>query len=426
MKIVLRILNLVIMALAAVATVFLFVSPTLSFYSNIAVDVKQFSKFVPETEYTRDIDIVQLLGTDQIQLGISFQLTYEETSRVKNGDRNVINENVISKNIGDLASELRTPVELITDFSIRSIIKSVIETEVTTQIDNSRQKFADENPDAPQVTTEEIMDEVGMDNEYFTNFAFALYDAANADDATVTSASNVLYAQIDEALARAEDTNLVDNTGFGEETKNAITENLVSVLDDLKLIGEGGKLKKISQISYIYLSSYLKEQLQSKVSDPASLEQKSGESEPDYADRLLEVFVLTQIPDGVYTIIGYVSLGLIIGLFVFAGIWLFLLTFTLFRTFFSKKPWTFFGPWFWLLGILQVVLGIGLTVAGKFVLPKYDISSLGLPISKVVVAPRTFALVPSILFIITLVFAIVYTVFKIIAKRQFKREQIGG
>ena len=127
------------------------------------------------------------------------------------------------------------------------------------------------------------------------------------------------------------------------------------------------------------------------------------------------------MPDIVYQIIGYVCLALFIGLFVFAGMWMLLFVITLIKTF-TKKPWTFFGPWFWLIGPIQIALGVGLTIAGKFVLPRIKINLPGFPIKNAILAPRTYALIPSLLFILMFVLAIAYAVIRGIAKRQAKKE----
>ena len=141
------------------------------------------------------------------------------------------------------------------------------------------------------------------------------------------------HHQIDDALAMAEEAGVVDNSGFTAEKKVEIKNNLSKVLTDLKLVQDGGKLRKISHISYYYLALYLKDGMQKKIADPSQLEQKSDEALTDYSDRLLKLYVFTQTPDGFYQGVGYVSLGLFIGLFVFAGIWLLLFVITLIKTF---------------------------------------------------------------------------------------------
>ena len=426
MKTAIRILNLLIMALSAVATIFLFVSTPLSFNSKIALDVKAFSQFVPETTYTSDIKIDELLGTNVIYVGIKFNVDAGGMTSIMDGNRDKINEMFISGNVKDIAQTLHEPVDLITDFAIKSVMKSTIQKEVTTQVDNARQNYIDNNPEQASMvpSTEDIMSEVGMDENYFLNFALAMYAEADKDTATVDSLSDVLYEQIDSALAVASDSGVIDTSSFGEDMKAGIKTNLVEILNQLKLVKDDNvHLKKISEIAYIYLSDYLANALNGKV-PPEELQQGTTETTPDYMDRLLNLFVTTQIPDGVYQAIGMVSLGLFIGMFVFAATWLFLFIFTTIKTF-SKKPWTFFGPWFWIVGVLQLVMGLGITVVGKFVLPQYSIQSLlpNFPISSIVLAPRTYAFIPSMIFVVCIVLAIFYLFFKVPAKRQARMEE---
>ena len=423
MKLILRIFNVVIMAISMAATILLFATPSLSFNSNIGINVTTFSELVPETEYSTSFDIAKILGTDTIHVGIKFSLEPGGVSEIMDGDRDTINQRIVSDNVDDMLKELHTPVDLITDYAIRSIIKNIVKQQITQQIDNAREEYQRKSGQELDSSTQEIMDEVGIDDVYFTNFAHALYNSADAEDATVDSVTETLYEQIDEALIRAE--NYIDSSSYNETAKTEIKNNLVNTLTQLKLVEEGGKLTRISQISYMYLSDYLKKELQNKgISE--DLEKTSGETYSAYSDRLLRIFVFTQIPDVFYTAVGYVSLFLFIGMFVFAAIWVFLFGWTLFKTL-TKKPWTFFGPIFWIVGLLQLVLGLGLTVAGKFILPKYfDIASLNLPINSVLIAPRTYALMPSILYLVCIALAIVYLVFKITAKQEYKAEMARG
>ena len=410
MKVVIRLFNFIIMAFSLAAAVLLFALPAFSFNSNIAIDVQSFSKFVPQTQYSDQIKIVDSLGTETIQFGIKFSLNVGEIPQVMNGNRDNINNKIISQNIDEITATLREPVNLITDFSVKSIIKSTVKTEITKQIEESRKKFGSAS------TAEEIMDDVGMDDAYFTKFTFELYNAMDADDATIDSVNDTLYHQIDDALAKAEESGMVDNSGFTQEKKVEIKNNLTKVLTDMKLVEEGGKLKKISHISYYYLALYLKDAMKNKYANPSELEQNSGEALTDYSDRLLKLYVFTQTPDGFYQGVGYVSLGLFIGIFVFAFIWLLLFIITLSKTF-SKKPWTIFGPWYWIVGSLQLVLGLGLTIVGKFALAKIDLTKTGLPLRHIILAPRTYALTTSIIFLASIVFAIVYAILRAIAKK---------
>ena len=421
MKTVLRIFNIVIMAIAALATIFLFVSPTISFNSKVSVDIATFSEFVPSTPYTEDLDIVSLLGTDTIEVGVKFRLNVGDTNKVMNKDRDFVNDGMIGPNVNDIVDILHDPVNLITEYYVRTFLKGLIKDEITQQIDNARQKYG-----ATDSTAEEIMEEVGMDDEYFDNFTFAMYRAADEEDATVDSITEVLYEQIDDALAKAEQTGVVDTSGYTEDSKAGLKEDVVSNLETMELVNEDGTVKRISLMAFNYLANYLKEQLDGKV-DPSELVMKEDEDDFAFSTRLLRVFLYNQIPDDVYDVMGYVALALFICMFVFAANWVLLILITLFRTLLSKKPWTIFGPWFWFLGGLQIILGFTITYLGKVVLPSYDIASVmaavHIPIRGILLAPRTFALVPSIFYMICVPLAIVYGFFKRRVRRQIRQEK---
>ena len=415
MKTILRIFNIVIMALSVLATVFLFSGPTLSLYSNISVSVTDLAKLVPETEYTKDIDIVKMLGTDTIHLPLSFTLTPTGTREIMDGNRDTFNNNVIANNIDDISTTLEEPISLITEFTVRGIVKSTIREQIRQQVQDALDAYAI-GGDA-----EDTMEEVGMDDQYFEDFSITLYNTLNSDEATVDTASLVLYDQVEDALAKAESTGMVDTSAYGEDAKQEIRDNFINILNQIGLVNDDGTIIKISLVVYVYLSQFLKEQLSGKVEE-SELAQKSEESKQDYSRRLMKLMVYTLIPDVFYQILGYVATALYIGLYVFAAIWMFLFVWTLIKTL-TSKPWTFFGPLFYLAGILQLVLGLGITILGKFVLPQADLSKLNIFITSVVMAPRSYALLSSIIFVVMVVLAIVYGFFKRRVKKEVKAEK---
>lgn len=414
MKIVIRVLNIIIMAISVAAGVFLFMPPAFSFNSKVTVNVATFSQFVPETEYSKDIDIPTLLGTDSIYVGLKFELDAKGIMDMKDGDKEKIDESLISKNLKEAIEMLHEPVDLITDFTIRANIKRLISEQVYANVDQAVKTY-NEKANLNN-KTEDVMDEVGINDAYFTNFANALYNSANADGATIDSVNDTLLDQINEALIRAESSGVADTSSFGDSQKASMTESLKGVFTSLNLIEDDGvHLKKISAIAYMYLANYLKGELAAS-HDAATLERQTGENDEQYADRLLELFIKDKMPDIFYKIVGYVSLGLFIGLFVFAAVWGILLLFTLIKTF-TKKPWTMFGFWFWIVGIVELIIGFGLTAITRLVLSKFDVSQFGLPIKQVLVSIKTYALVPSILFVVMIVVGIVYGFFKRACKK---------
>lgn len=414
MKLVIRIFNIIIMAISVVAGIFLFMPPAFSFNSKITVNVATFSQFVPQTEYSKDIDIPTLLGTDSIYVGLKFSLDAQGIMDMKDGNKEKIDDALISKNLQETIAMLHEPVDLITDFTIRANIKRLVAEQVATNVDGAVKAYNEKA--GTNNKTEEVMEEVGIDDAYFSNFADSLYGAANSDGATVDYVNEVLLDQVNEALARAKKSGVADTSSFGEDQKQALSDSFMGVFSSLNLIEEDGvHLKKISAIAYMYLADYLKGQLKES-HDEAVLNRQAGENDEQYADRLLELFIEDKMPDLFYKIVGYVSLGLFIGLFVFAGVWAILLLITLIKTF-TKKPWTIFGFWFWIVGIVELIIGFGLTAITRLVLSKFDVSQFGLPIKQVLVSIKTYALIPSILFVVMIVVGIVYGFFKKAAKR---------
>ena len=183
MKIVIRILNVLIMAISVAAGIFLFMPPAFSFNSKVTVNVATFSEFVPQTEYSKDIDIPTLLGTDSIYVGLRFQLDTKGIMEMKDGDKEKINESLISQNLKEAIGLLHEPVDLITDFTIRANIKRLVQEQITKNVDEAVKTYNSKSGNSSK--TEDVMEEVGINDAYFTNFSNSLYDAANSDGATV-------------------------------------------------------------------------------------------------------------------------------------------------------------------------------------------------------------------------------------------------
>lgn len=414
MKLMLRIFNLVFIGLCATALILLFTLPSFSLYSNVGIDVKKISSFVPETKYTKDLDISEMIGTDTIYVEIEFSLSVGDLHKAMNNDRETINKELLEKNITEIATMLQEPIDNITEYVVRTAVKSLIQDLITQEVKSSI--------DAAGGTQkpEDIMDEVGLNDLYFTRFADALYTAADSDDSSLAKLTDVVYNQIDDAISKAgEIQEGIDISGFDASYKEEIKNQMTDIFDELNITKDGGKLEKISELSYIYFTQYIKDQLNGKVTDNSVLDKKDTEDNKQYSTRMINIYVQTLMPDMFYTVVSYVCLGLFIGLFVFGVIWLFLLVITALKSL-TGKPWTFFGPLFWIAGILEIIFGVGITVFCKFILPKIEIDMGSIPINTFAIAPRTYALGLSIVFLVMVVLMIPYTIFKIDAKKQVK------
>ena len=126
------------MCIAGVAAACLFIMPSLTFNSNIALDVETFAQFVPDTEYSTDLNIVELLGTDTIHIGIKFELKADGMQKIMKGDREIVNQELIAKNINGITKELDKPITLITEYFVRVNIKKIVSEQIYNQVDQSR------------------------------------------------------------------------------------------------------------------------------------------------------------------------------------------------------------------------------------------------------------------------------------------------
>lgn len=455
MKSVIRIFNLIIMAVSGLAAALLFINSTLTFNSRISFDNEFINNYfstvvekinqptqsetdpVLKEPFINEINVTKILGTDHVNLKVQFDLSFSEINTLMGKrDKELVNQELLDKNLSSIFADLHEAVNILTEYTARTALRSVAKKEIYKQVRKSL-----EDTGYPSTATD-IMDEVGMNDNYFRGFAKTLYDAANIPDNPSTAKEDdgcsvnkfvqTIKLQLEDVLDEADKiTNghvnkeaMLNNPDLDNELRNGF----ISVITAADLIqSDGETFVKMEKAAYVFLAKILKEQLSSTVS-PGELEPQAGESREAYAERLSKLYAHSMLPDVFYTIIDYSSLGLFIGVIVFAAIWAILIVITLIRTFSSKKPWTIFGPWFWIVGSLQVVLGLALTIFCKFYLPSMSFMQRALegsPIKSLAVAPRTSMLIPSMIFLGMIVFAIVYTIIAHPVKKEYKDSKNG-
>ena len=321
-----------------------------------------------------------------------------------------------------------------TEYAARTALRNVAKKEIYKQVKKSL-----EETHYPSSATD-IMDEVGMNDNYFRGFAKTLYDAANIPDnpstakeddgCSVNTFVQTIKQQLEVVLDEAEQVTgghvnkeaMLNNPNLDNDLRNGF----VNVITAADLIQEDGEtFVKMEKAAYVFLAKIIKEQLSGTVPE-SELVPAAGETREAYAERLSKLYAHNMLPDVFYTIVGYTCLGLFIGTLVFAAIWAILIIITLLRTFSSKKPWTIFGPWFWVIGSLQVVLGLALTIFCKFYLPGMSFiqSALaGSPIQSFAAVPRTSMLIPSMIFLCMIIFAIVYTILAHPVKKEYRNNK---
>ena len=459
MKTVVRIFNFLIMGISGLAVALLFITSSFSLNSRISFDtdfvddyfnqiVEQVNDQIPPGEtdpilkepYINEIDFAHVLGVDHINLSVKFDIDFSEVNTLMGKqDRDLINQELISGNINSVFADLSEPVEILTEYTTRTLLKSIAKKEVYKQICNALEDSG------TSVSAADVMDEVGMNDNYFRGLAKTLYDTANDssdhphpdvdDGCKIDTFLNVIYDSLKGVLREADaafggDGTVVSEDSLTEDMKAEIRNGFNAIIEQAELVQEDGEtFIKIDQVSYVFLGKLLKEQLaHSSTIPPEELEQQPGETKAEYARRLSELYIENMLPDTFYQVIGYVCLGMFIGILVFAALWGILFLITLLRTFSSNKPWTIFGPWFWIIGSLQVVLGLALTIFCKFYLPSLSFvknALAGSPIQSFAIAPRTACLIPSMIFLGMIIFAIVYTIIAHPVKKEYKDQRNG-
>lgn len=455
MKTIIRFLNFLIIGIAGLATALLFLNSTLTFNSRISFDNEFINNYfstvvekinqptqsetdpVLKEPFVNEINVTKILGTDHVNLKVQFDLSFGEINTLMGKiDKELVNQELLDKNLSSIFADLHEAVNILTEYTARTALRSVAKKEIYKQVRKSL-----EDTHYPS-TAADIMDEVGMNDNYFRGFAKTLYDAANIPDnpsianeddgCSVNKFVQTIKSQLEDVLDEADEiTNghvnkeaMLNNPDLDNELRNGF----ISVITAADLIqSDGETFVKMEKAAYVFLAKILKEQLSGTVS-PDELEPQARESREAYAERLSKLYAHNMLPDVFYTITSYSSLGLFIGVIVFAVIWAILIIITLIRTFSSKKPWTIFGPWFWIVGSLQVVLGLALTIFCKFYLPSMSFMQRALegsPIKSIAVAPRTSMLIPSMIFLGMIVFAIIYTIIAHPMKKEYK-DSING
>lgn len=455
MKFVIRIFNFLIIGIAGAAIALLFLTSPLTFNSRISINNEFINNYfatvvekvnqptqtetdpVLKEPFIKELDVTKVLGADHVNLKVQFDLSFNEVNSLMGKvDKDLINQELLDKNIVAIFADVHEAVSILTEYTARTALRSVAKKEIYKQVKKSLEETG-----YPSSATD-IMDEVGMNDNYFRGFAKTLYDKANIPDNPATAKEDdgcsvdkfveTIKLQLESVLDEAEQVTgghvnkeaMLNNPNLDNDLRNGF----ISVISAADLLQEDGQtFVKMEKAAYVFLAKILKEQLTSSV--PASeLEPAAGESRENYAVRLSKLYAHNMLPEVFYTIVGYASLGMFIGILAFAAIWGILIIITLIRSFSSKKPWTVFGPWFWIVGSLQVVLGLALTIFCKFYLPGMSFiqSALaGSPIKSFAAVPRTSVLIPSMIFLGMIVFAIVYTILAHPVKKEYRNNRNG-
>ena len=409
MKNVLRIFNLVFVAIAATAIVLLFAMPTMSLNIGYKVTAEQVQQVLPKNEETEDLDVKKVIGGDTIDLGLSLSVTPKALFRSVTGDsKKVIDEEFVDPNINGVIDSLRNPIHRIA----KGLAKQLA---VKTLIKSFDEKIEENKDSSDTRTAEQIRTAAGMDVAYFEGLTDKVFSAIEAPNASVITVGDVMFDQLKDAASKMNASGVMEIPEFDASYKSSIRSSTASMLSDANMLKEDEET--IYPIDTI-VDGMLVDLIRSESTpEGETMEQKAAK-----LPSLLTDMIKKNFNDDVYNAISIVLKVMLIVIIVVAAVWAFFLVWTLIKTFFGgDKVYTFTGPLFWISGVLQIIMGVVLTIGTAVALASISASGVGGgAFANMSASIVTSMFIPSILVLICIPLGIVYTVFKSRYKKQLK------
>lgn len=418
---IIRILNIVYMAIAAVAIVFFFSVPFVDASVNVTMN-NQFvldliQKNVPGAESLTMEDI--FTNNEKVEATIRLNVTpVQLVESYTDKSQQNIETYFITPNCSDLVDALLP--------QIKNVAQALLKLSAKNAVDSQIEDYNKAHPDSP----------ISVPAEQINEAANQILNSLEEEGATTDSVSQTIYDQAVSIIENADgDTSAISK----EEIQDALSEEL----DKYGLLNPDGTIKNddgtVNQILYdlitgggLFPSNSSNENDSSTSSIPSNSEPKSLNSNDNTItiaspeNTKTEEDVKAALAANLTTLLGDQFLvvtttalkAMFVVLIVFVITWGFLLVYTLIRTFRKKKCYTFIGPVFWIVGFFEIGLGIGLKVASQFPI---DLTSMTGQLNmfesiKPNISFSTF--IPGILVLLCIPLTIIYKHYKKKLKKQ--------
>ena len=416
MKTVLRIFNIILIALSAVAISFIVFTPLLEMNVNYTVQTTDlenvFKGKLGEGEDSISEEelhniIVEETHGDGIKFSLSLKLEREGLKKMRDGtndDRiNALYDTVFKPVIQQVIDneEIKGVVNNLAKTMAKKMAKKTIREEIFNHLTGEDEK------------TNEFLENAGIDDAFLDNQVEHIYDALTTDGATVNGVVNsvidVLVAttnQFREAEGaeydewRASDNNMSEEELRSSEMVDQITGSLTQALQENNLADEDGNILSVDEALAMIIeqmmnqansgdssssgslepepepSIILHHYENTSTSTSASEEEKEVEENKKTLSEVISEAAWKTINDNVFkdentktTIadsLGYTAKYGVIVEYVFMGMWAILAIFAFIKIFSKKKPYVYMGFFWWLaiviFGLIELVFGAMLFV----------------------------------------------------------------
>ena len=455
MKLVIRIFNIVFMAIAATAMICLLTLPTFKVTLGYKMTPEQMAESFPSggsssansgsstssakssSGANTDVDIKKLIGEDGISLDLSVEISPKLLFNSLTGDaQEVIDKEFIEPNVASIVNSLKEPIHKIGKGMVKILFSnyyiSLFESEID-QVKNSDPR-----------SNEDIRIAGGLTNDYFDELAGKTFDAADGANPTVDEVNETMVDCIKEATIKFNNAHTgVTLLDVNEKNKDSISKATREMLKGMNMIKPDDKhIYSISVVmdamlvdSFSSANNKNSENSANSANQEKAAESENLEEKANKLNKVLGDYIKEMIPTESYETIAKVLKIMLIVLLVFVITWGFYFVYTLLRTLLGrKKIWTFTGPIFWIVGFFQFILGVGLTTAVAVFTSKDFLSqfmgggseassSASEALGNISISIYTSMFVPSILLLILFPTTIVYAVFKGKYKRQLQASE---
>lgn len=404
---IIRFLNFIYIILAAASITLFCTLPVAKVGVDAVIDNDQITELLKTIPGAENLTTHEIFGDEKIStsvnLDISTQILFHS---FKSDAEQVVEDNFITPNIKNIVTSLKNPINKVAV----AVLKNTAKQTLKQQIENAGGSVSE--------------DELNKATE-------AVYEEITKEGATVDSVAEVIKEQIDD-LVTGSDVPLDD-----------IKQQLQEELEKYGAIKEDGTIENIDILTSAFLYDLLSDPNNPLNGGGSGEEEESSEAKyvvanaPDPNDKtveekaaevqdLLAKQIRQRLPEGFSSVIVSIGKGMLFGLIIFIGTWGFVLLFTLLRTFRKKKCYTWVGTWFWPIGLIQVVCGVGMTIVSKFAFKLVQKVGGSITGSAATIFDNmdftitSSAFIPSIFFLCMIPLAIIYHIFKKKLKKQIK------
>lgn len=403
MKNVLRIFNIILIALSAIAIGFVAFTPLLKMNLDYTVQTTDLEnvfkgKLGEGSDSISDEELHDIIYTSIGDDGIKFSLELKLESKGMKKMQNATNE----QRIETLYDEVFKPIikQVIDNQEIKAVINNLARTMAKKMAKKTvKEQIKDHIASADDKENPEFLNNVGITDQFIDDQVDILFDSITKEDATISdvaasvvevlvnTAESIAINSLDDSYKEGGD-NYVDPASYQtDEFKETVETQLKDMLVENNLADENGNILSVDEALALVIEQMMNQASSSSSSSSSSEEshdslvyahyeglseeeQKTEENKKTLSDVVSDaawslindnVFKDESTKNTIGDVLGMVSQYGMYVQYAFMGMWGILAIFALLKIFSKKKPYVYMGFFWWvaiiLFGIIELVFG---------------------------------------------------------------------